>query len=147
MTRVPPRPEIAANVGFAGATGDHVGSMQADQFQTHQHSLGAFTYGQIKAECGNGCGALLNRGRGDTTTPVSGRNGTETRPSNVHVMYFMYVGNPHRLSNLRREICQTRLRDPARFSATKMPKESAGSRWRMESGTCTVLQGRSIRKL
>lgn len=92
--RVPPR--TVADVGTGGNTGntgDTVGSEQQDQLQDHKHSLGHFGFGQIKSECGNGCGALANiAGTGDTEDISSGRRGTETRPSNADVMYFIFVG-------------------------------------------------------
>lgn len=89
-------PRTASDVGSGGVqgnSGDAVGSEQQDQFQDHQHSLGPFGFGQIKSECGNGCGGLINTpGKGNTETASSGRRGSETRPSNAYVMYFIFVG-------------------------------------------------------
>jgi len=89
-------PRTASDVGTGGSqgnSGDSVGSEQQDELQDHRHSLGHFGFAQIKSECGNGCGALVNiTGTGNTESISSGRNGSETRPSNAYVMYFIFVG-------------------------------------------------------
>jgi hypothetical protein len=91
--RVAPRTaQDVGNGGVQGNSGDAVGSVQQDEFQSHQHHIGPFSYAQVKAECGNGCGAMVNVGATDTSDPTSGRHGAETRPSNANVMYFIYVG-------------------------------------------------------
>ena len=71
----------AANVG--GATGDNVGSVQADQYISHSHPLFTTQYTDTTAPQGGGPLVGVNAAPGYGTTNVSG--GTETRMKNAGV--------------------------------------------------------------
>jgi hypothetical protein len=77
-----------------GATGDSVGSFEADNVVDHRHNLLNFNYAQLHkppVEFGNGIGVLANIAGGSTDGCMAPW-GSETRPKNVFVMYCIFVG-------------------------------------------------------
>jgi microcystin-dependent protein len=88
--RAAPRPELQ-KTGSAGNSGDSVGSMQPNEFQSHTHTIKDYKPGPLNSQQGNGTYALIGTGSSDTLGP-SGSAGAETRPNNAYVMYFIYVG-------------------------------------------------------
>jgi len=78
-----------------GLAQDNVGSLQSNNVQTHQHSLGDFNYEQLQVPIGAGVGALVNRpppyppGATQGTLPPFG---SETRPTNVYVLFCIFTG-------------------------------------------------------
>lgn len=75
----------AMNTG--GAVGNNNGSVQADQFQNHIHNLGSGSGGTLAIPTS----ATGSSAFGDTTSPVSGNHGTETRPINAYVQYIIKI--------------------------------------------------------
>ncbi len=83
----PNRTTRAARVGD-GLGGDRVGTTQGHMFETHLHRLG------VTQSLGGGANAR-NYAAGssfNTTAPVSGTFGTETRPRNIYMMFQMVMG-------------------------------------------------------
>ena len=75
-------PDKATRTGkTGGATGDNVGSLQADDFKAHTHTIGQDTTGQA------GTGNSFNKNNGIQASGSAG--GLETRPINVYVMYII----------------------------------------------------------
>jgi microcystin-dependent protein len=79
------RTAMAAN----GATGDTIGSIQADAFKSHQHSVSFITAGYSASY--NGGGEVLSNGRnnGGATRISDTTGGNETRPANANVNYII----------------------------------------------------------
>jgi len=73
----------ASNTG--GNIGNLVGSLQADQFANHQHSL------QIWNDSGVNGGGVMDRQQNSSngTTNTNGAGGNETRPKNVYVNFMI----------------------------------------------------------
>lgn len=71
----------ACNAG--GATGDNVGSCEADQFKAHTH------LGQVQNGAAASFGGIIvwKLNTGSPTDPTSSSGGNETRPLNVYVLY------------------------------------------------------------
>jgi hypothetical protein len=92
-SRVTPRPEAGEANGEAGATGDHVGSLQPDAVGPHDHNVGnkvgmgggppgyEVTYNPDYAKYGH---FATDKGQSGV--------GKESRPSNAYIMYLIYVG-------------------------------------------------------
>ncbi len=102
--RVPPR--TMADVGQGGKqgnAGDGVGSMQPGAVGSHTHNLEPYHAHFVKADPGgnNPVPEKIDPApRIDTSGPQqSTGNGSETRPNNAYVMYFIYVG-PYDLRKL-----------------------------------------------
>jgi microcystin-dependent protein len=98
--RKSPRPEAGDAGGNSGATGDHVGSVQAENVGQHSHP---FSYNaaphdiQPAYDPGNREHLTTSQNAVNTTTGLypSGESGPiEDHPSNAFVMYFIYVGKP-----------------------------------------------------
>lgn len=96
--RSTPRPEAGEAGGSAGASGDHVGSAQEDGVGPHKHTLG----NTVQFVGGNpGYELTQNPDRNHFSccmyTQLNEDMGqkllkTESRPANVYVAYFIYVG-------------------------------------------------------
>jgi hypothetical protein len=70
-----------------GATGDAVGSIQADQFRSHTH---LWLHGQEGDDSGTGGSANEFTFRtGFVTNAMSFEGGSETRPINAYVNYII----------------------------------------------------------
>jgi hypothetical protein len=67
-----------------GASGDNVGSVQADQFKVHDH-----TYNKSYTTAEPGSGRAVADWYGDTTPNTSTTGGNETRPINAYVNYII----------------------------------------------------------
>lgn len=67
--------------GTGGATGDNVGSYQADEYESHDHDYGD----EVAVSSGAGSTVIRSNQDSDATTASSG--GSETRPKNVYLMY------------------------------------------------------------
>jgi microcystin-dependent protein len=63
-----------------GTTGDNVGTIQQDEFESHTHTFGIETEGTA-----GGGDSVDNSADADYTT--NARGGNETRPKNINVMY------------------------------------------------------------
>lgn len=74
---------IAMNAG--GATGDNVGSYQADEFKTHNHIMEIGYGGSNSASRASGAGSSVYQN--DDATNSNG--GNETRPKNAYVNYII----------------------------------------------------------
>lgn len=77
-----------APVGSSITAGDHVATLQDDQFEAHTHSYDKSTANTINAGQGGGLA-----GNGATSTPSgSAGSGTETRPTNMNVGAIIKLG-------------------------------------------------------
>jgi hypothetical protein len=94
--RVTPRPE-AGDTGSAGATGDHVGSMQPDQLAKHRHWV-AYVTGIAGGAPGfeytsNGSFASQSHYTDDKGSELNnGGYGDQTHPGNAYLLYMIYIG-------------------------------------------------------
>ncbi len=78
---------IASNVG--GNSGNAVGSVQGDLFQQHTHQVpGSTTAGGGGWRAGD---AQVYTNYGNTSNPVTGNTGTETRPKNSLINYIIKI--------------------------------------------------------
>jgi microcystin-dependent protein len=70
--------------GTGGATGDHVGSVQADEVKAHAHTMNTFavTYS-------SGATKTSFAAAGGSTGTSNSTGGSETRPKNKNVMYVI----------------------------------------------------------
>lgn len=68
-----------------GATGDNIGSYQADQFANHSHAVGADNSATGSAGSAR-TGASVN-----TAFPTNASGGNETRPKNLYVNYIIKI--------------------------------------------------------
>jgi len=68
-----------------GATGDHVGTVQADELKAHTHNFKVYasqgTVGSGSARCYNAAGTIYD--------PVESTGGSETRPKNKSMMFII----------------------------------------------------------
>lgn len=64
-----------------GTTGDNVGTKQADEYESHRHSVSS-TSGSWSGSSGVGQGALINGNTGY-------QGGNETRPININMMWII----------------------------------------------------------
>jgi microcystin-dependent protein len=71
--------------GTGGATGDHVGSVQADEVKAHAHTVQAYALNYAVS----GSGYFLMNATGGTTFNTNNSTGAETRPKNKNVMYVI----------------------------------------------------------
>ena len=80
-------PDKASRTASAtgGATGDSVGSVQADQFKSHSHRMEKGTGNNESGRMNDAAGDFQNWAGGPTK--VTG--GNETRPENANVMYII----------------------------------------------------------
>jgi hypothetical protein len=98
-------PRTQQDVGKGGApgnSGDGVGSMQPNAVVTHTHNLGKYRDHTIKAIPGDGTPVPMDFASApiiNTSAPSSGEF-PETRPNNVYVIYFIYVG-PYDLTKVQ----------------------------------------------
>lgn len=72
-----------------GATGDQVGSVQLDQFKSHEHSTTFVTTGYVATYNNAGEAISNSRNNGSTTRLTSSTGGNETRPTNANVNYII----------------------------------------------------------
>ena len=73
-------------MAFGGATGDNVGSVQADEFKSHTHS---FTKPYIASPGDDGSTTYSEVGNFETTGTTVATGGNETRPININVNYII----------------------------------------------------------
>jgi microcystin-dependent protein len=109
-------PDAASRTAIAtgGATGDNVGSFQADGFEAHTHGAGSYNvfegideanlaqgWGeQDGMQSGGGINNVMKDGNavdpdlvdGTVSGTSSSTGGNETRPTNVYVLYCVYTG-------------------------------------------------------
>jgi microcystin-dependent protein len=69
--------------GTGGATGDHVGSVQADEVKAHTHTLNTYA-----ATFSTGAATTFSA-TGTSTGTSNSTGGSETRPKNKNVMYVI----------------------------------------------------------
>jgi len=83
-------PDAASRAAPAagGGSGDAVGSIQDDQFQTHIHQARSFQRTGSSDQL-NTSNSNFTNVWSDTTEPTSGRHGTETRPRNIYLSYII----------------------------------------------------------
>ena len=75
-----PNAATRTDAGDGSTTGDHVGTKQADEYKQHRHGLATASNTTI-----TGAGTRVTQGGTDVESANSG--GSETRPTNVAVMY------------------------------------------------------------
>jgi microcystin-dependent protein len=70
--------------GTGGATGDHVGTVQADELKAHTHN-----YKVTLTSALGGSGARMFNSGGTTLDPTDSTGGSETRPKNKAAMFII----------------------------------------------------------
>jgi microcystin-dependent protein len=84
-------PDRATRTAMAsgGSTGDVIGSIQNDAFESHNHTHSFLTAGYTSTY--NTAGEVLSNGQnnGSTTRSTNATGGTETRPLNANVNYII----------------------------------------------------------
>jgi microcystin-dependent protein len=96
------QPRTKADVGQSGIqgnNGDAVGSMQQSEFGRHNHTLDPWKAASVFANPGGNNPYITTAVPTGDTVRTTTTDGTETRPNNAYVMYFIYVG-PYDLRNL-----------------------------------------------
>ncbi len=78
-------PDKASRTAMAtgGQTGDHVGSVQADDYKSHNHAVSP----DVRLEGGIGGAYVIVSGAGTTSLSTASTGGNETRPVNAGVMF------------------------------------------------------------
>lgn len=89
-------PDAAARSSISGGNaGNNVGSIQGDQFASHNHGGGAHTHSGAFLQTGAGSGGLVGGGPDGSTamassgTIISTQGGNETRVKNVYVEFYI----------------------------------------------------------
>lgn len=105
VSRVQPRPDLLDNPspGIAGPTDpntgaiilDHVGTMQAEQLHTHNHSYSYVTNSRLLQPAYDSGAQTIEMAVPVAVSAGTGTSGgNETHPSNAYVAHFIYLGRP-----------------------------------------------------